>query len=131
MLHTPYLIVNSGKVAFDLLNDRAKKYSDRPYSVMATELYVIVNLVLGALLTAVDSRIGWDFISTTMRHGATWRLHRKMLHQYLGPQNANNYRKVMVEEIEKYLRSLVSKPGSFLDATKQWESIPRAFELHL
>lgn len=44
MLHTPYLIVNSGKVASDLLESRAALYSDRPYSIMATELSVVANL---------------------------------------------------------------------------------------
>lgn len=54
-----------------------------------------------------------------MRYGDTWRRHRKMLHRYLGKHNDDNYRQVMIEETEKYLRTLVSKPGSFLDATRR------------
>lgn len=45
MLRTPYLIVNSGKVALDLLEHRSTIYSDRPYSVMATELYVLAHFI--------------------------------------------------------------------------------------
>lgn len=64
-----------------------------------------------------------------MRYGATWRQHRKMLHQYLGKQNADNYRKVMIEETEKYLQTLASKPEGFLDATRRW-GFKRGLELH-
>jgi hypothetical protein len=40
ILNSPYVVMNSGKVAFELLDKRSSIYSDRPQSIMAMELSV-------------------------------------------------------------------------------------------
>ncbi|KAF8436532.1 cytochrome P450 [Boletus edulis BED1] len=56
------IIINSEKIAKDLLEIRSRNFSDRPYFI-TTELY------------------GVDFNSVLLPYGDRWRLHRRFFHQ--------------------------------------------------
>ncbi|KAF8128593.1 cytochrome P450 [Boletus edulis] len=62
LLGRDIIIINSEKIARDLLEDRSTNYSDRPY--------LITNELCG---------IGFN--SVMLPYGATWRYHRRIFHQ--------------------------------------------------
>lgn len=69
MFQTPYLVINSAKVAFDLLEKRSNIYSDRPVSCMATELYFLHLLLFYGVVADKDliqNRMGILFFAITV-----------------------------------------------------------------
>ncbi|KAN0084486.1 Cytochrome P450 [Tylopilus felleus] len=62
LLGRDIIIINSEKIAKDLLESRSKNYSDRPS--------LIINEISGV-----------DFSSVFMSYGDRWRLHRRFFHQ--------------------------------------------------
>ena len=69
MFQTPYLVINSAKVAFDLLDKRSDIYSDRPISCMATELYLLHPIFFIGLVAdqhVIQDRMGFLFFAITV-----------------------------------------------------------------
>ncbi|KAJ7053961.1 cytochrome P450 [Mycena amicta] len=88
------VIINSAKIADDLLEKRSHVYSDRP---------VIPMLAL----------MGWDFNLGFMRYGDKWRAYRRMMHQYFRREAALTYRPTHLNKIHDMLRGLLSSPNEF------------------
>ncbi|KAJ7819336.1 cytochrome P450 [Mycena olivaceomarginata] len=93
------LIVNSAKVATDLLEKRARIYSDRPTLPMIPLM-------------------GWDFNLTTMPHGEKWRQYRRLFHQHFRQDAIAIYHPVQLRKIHDLLRALLSTPADFVAHTK-------------
>ncbi|EIN09014.1 cytochrome P450 [Punctularia strigosozonata HHB-11173 SS5] len=95
ILSTPYIVINSGKVAFELLDKRSGIYSDRPQSIMAMEL------------------VGWDFNMTLVPYTTPndkWRRHRRVMHQALNSRAVDKYKSMQLAETHLFLQRVVDNP---------------------
>ncbi|XP_006457725.1 hypothetical protein AGABI2DRAFT_198695 [Agaricus bisporus var. bisporus H97] len=92
VLGQPTLILNSAKVARDLLDKKGHKYSNRPHLEMCN----LIGLNNGLVLT---------------NYGQRFRNHRKLMHQLIG-SNLSMSRFYPIEETEtqKFLKHLASTP---------------------
>ncbi|EGN92211.1 hypothetical protein SERLA73DRAFT_127702 [Serpula lacrymans var. lacrymans S7.3] len=97
----PIIVVNSEKVANDLLERRASNYSDRP-QFNTTHLCV-------ALL------FGWGFTSIFFNYGNRWRLHRRLFQQAFRADAALTYRPVQLRKVHQLLANLLETPGESFD----------------
>ncbi|KAJ7644020.1 cytochrome P450 [Roridomyces roridus] len=88
------VILNSVKVAIDLLEKRSSTYSDRPTIPML-------------------SLMGSDFNFGFMPHGDKWRKYRRMFHQHFRKEAIPDYRPTQVRKIHDLLRRLVATPEDF------------------
>ena len=90
----PIVVLNSYKVAYDLLVRRASIYSDRPRSVMVGEMWVQDLLVScarsGRLIT---SYISMGFVKGVILgyYGENWRLQRKLIRQYMNKVSVRQF----------------------------------------
>ncbi|KAF9026841.1 cytochrome P450 [Hymenopellis radicata] len=92
------LVINSARVAVDLLEKRGSIYSDRPTSPMGGEL------------------VGWKNTLVLLKYGPRFRAGRRMAHQLFG-NHATMKKFHPVEELEtrRFLKRLLVKPTE-LDA---------------
>ncbi|KAN0091298.1 Cytochrome P450 [Tylopilus felleus] len=88
------LIINSAKVARDLVDLRSNIYSDRPKFATA-EPYGIAS---GTIL---------------MPYGDTWRLHRRIYHQVMNAKAAENFWPMQCAKARQLLVNLVEDPQRF------------------
>ncbi|KAH7884803.1 CyP450 monooxygenase [Phlebopus sp. FC_14] len=91
ILGTRVLVLNSENVAEELLEKRSQNYSDRPQVPMVTLM-------------------GWEFNVGFIPYGASWRKHRKAMHQALNPQAMLNYRDIQLTKVHQLLRNILSVP---------------------
>ncbi|KAF9230214.1 cytochrome P450, partial [Melanogaster broomeanus] len=97
------IIINSEKIAKDLLEDRSSNYSDRP------------NLVTTALF-------GMDFNTAFLRYGDNWRLHRRFFHQSLKFDSASRFVPMQQSKAHQLLRGLLDSPELYIDHLLQYSS---------
>ncbi|KAJ7224753.1 cytochrome P450 [Mycena rebaudengoi] len=88
------IILNTHKIASDLLEKRSHIYSDRPH-------YPMIDL------------IGWGFASSILPYGNRWRQHRRMFQQYFRREKSLMYQPVQMAKIRDFLRALLSSPENF------------------
>ncbi|PPQ76076.1 hypothetical protein CVT26_004597 [Gymnopilus dilepis] len=88
------LIVNKLEDADELLDRRARKYSDRPW-------IPIVDLT------------GWAGNTALLRYGKTWRLHRKLCQQSFRAEAAQDFRPLLVKKTREMLHRLLEDPANF------------------
>ncbi|KAF7346528.1 O-methylsterigmatocystin oxidoreductase [Mycena sanguinolenta] len=93
------LILNSTKVATELLEKRAAIYSDRPRIPMV-------------------SLTGWDFGIPAIPYSDKWRERRRLFHQYFRRDAIPAYHPVYFRKIRDLLRDLLSTPEEFATHTK-------------
>ncbi|KAN0084468.1 Cytochrome P450 [Tylopilus felleus] len=90
------IILNSEKAARDLLENRSKNYSDRPY-LITTKL------------------CGLDFFSAFLPYGDQWRLHRRFFHQTFRPGAVHRFLPSQHRRACHLLRQLLETPEQFED----------------
>ncbi|KAJ7672132.1 cytochrome P450 [Mycena polygramma] len=88
------VILNSLKVATDLLEKRARIYSDRPSFAMLPLM-------------------GWDFNFGLMPYGEKWRQYRRLFHQHFRQDAAVAFRPIQLRKIHDSLGSLLNTPEDF------------------
>ncbi|KAJ7671572.1 cytochrome P450 [Mycena polygramma] len=88
------IILNSLKAATDLLEKRARIYSDRPSIAMLPLM-------------------GWDFSFGLMPYGEKWRQYRRLFHQHFRQDAAVAYRPIQLRKIHDSLGSLLNTPEDF------------------
>ncbi|KAG1801000.1 cytochrome P450 [Suillus plorans] len=88
------IIINSEKVARQLLDQRSAIYSDRPAG-------------------PVPKLFGIDFITAFLPYGDTFRLHRRLFHQALRPDAADSYRDLYLDKARQLLSNLLGSPEAF------------------
>ncbi|KAH0826242.1 cytochrome P450 [Lanmaoa asiatica] len=88
------LVINSAKVARDLVELRSNIYSDRP-KLATIEPYGIVT--------------GTIF----MPYGHTWRLHRRIFHQAMNTEAAVSYRPMQCAKARQLIINLTDNPRDF------------------
>ncbi|KAL4062870.1 CyP450 monooxygenase [Scleroderma citrinum] len=91
ILGTRILVLNSEKVAQDLLDKRSQNYSDRPQVPMVTLM-------------------GWEFNVGFIPYGASWRKHRKAMHHALNQQAMVSYRDIQRAKVQQFARNLIEVP---------------------
>lgn len=91
----PIVLLNTHKVAADLLDRRASIYSDRPRNIVASEL------LTGGLLVVFT------------RYGHTWRKLRKAAHEGLNRVVSQNFHQTEVTEAVLLTNALLDNPISW------------------
>lgn len=88
------IVINSERVARDLLEHRSHNYSDRP-NISTNELF------------------GIDYTTAFMRYGSRWRLHRKILHQTFRQDAVPSFRPMQVTKSHDLLLNLLEDPLNY------------------
>ncbi|KAF9264397.1 cytochrome P450 [Marasmius fiardii PR-910] len=91
------IVLNSYKAIMDLLEHQSQNYSDRPRCLMLNELL----------------RWGWDF--AFMRYSDSWRLHRKLFHEYFRPRAVSQYYEIQRERTSLFIQNLGISPKDFFE----------------
>ncbi|KAJ3515357.1 hypothetical protein NLJ89_g1809 [Agrocybe chaxingu] len=89
-----YLILNSVVAATDLLEKRARIYSDRPPSLM------------------LDIK-GWLFATGFKPYGDSWRRHRRLLQQAFKLDSLVAYRPIQTRKVNDMLYGILTAPKEF------------------
>ncbi|KAN0084467.1 Cytochrome P450 [Tylopilus felleus] len=90
------IILNSEKVAKDLLDNRSKNYSDRPYLI-------------------TSDMCGLGFNSVFLPYGDRWRLHRRFFHQTFRPDAVHRFLPLQHRKTCHLLRQLLGAPNQLDD----------------
>lgn len=103
VLGQPLIIVNSAKVATDMLDKKSSIYSDRPVLQMGGEL------------------VGWKNTLALLPYGDRFRRYRRHFHRLIG-SNAIIKQFLPVEEIEthRFLRRVLAKPDDLSTHIRQY-----------
>ncbi|KIK93481.1 hypothetical protein PAXRUDRAFT_828946 [Paxillus rubicundulus Ve08.2h10] len=88
------IIINSTKVAYELLDQRSTIYSDRPY-IWTNELF------------------GLDFNTALLPYGNNWRLHRKMSAAFLNKNFMSQYETTQLQKVRQLLENLLDTPKEY------------------
>ncbi|TCD67111.1 hypothetical protein EIP91_000574 [Steccherinum ochraceum] len=99
-LGTSIVVINSVEIAMELLDKRSSLYSDRPSTVMLSEL-------IGAY---------WSIAFKS--YGPAWRDVRKAFQLEFSPDAVKRFRDVQREENLKFLNRLLASPKSFMMHTR-------------
>ncbi|KIM28163.1 hypothetical protein M408DRAFT_23875 [Serendipita vermifera MAFF 305830] len=98
LMGTPFIIINSLKIAEDLCNKRAAIYSNRQKSIMMKEL------------------MGWGWNVGLMQPGPEHSAIRKIFRQNLGPLNVPVYDPLVMKETERLVKTLHKFEGDPFEA---------------
>ncbi|KAF4617908.1 hypothetical protein D9613_005902 [Agrocybe pediades] len=93
------IILNSLDVAKELMEQRPKIYSDRPY-------FTMVDLM------------EWSFNVGLMPYGDLWRSHRRIFQQSFRKQVARGYEQIQTQKVVEMLRNLLETPDDFREHYK-------------
>jgi len=89
----PLIIINSLKIALDLLDKKSSIYSDRPILQMGGEL------------------VGWKNTLVLLPYGDRFRRYRKLFHRSIGSINTiRQFQPIQSLESRRFLRKLLSNP---------------------
>ncbi|KAF8188654.1 putative monooxygenase [Pholiota molesta] len=86
------VVINSLKIAKDLLEKRSNIYSDRPHTIMAGDL------------------VGFSQSFGFLPYGDTWRKQRRMASQNLSPSMATKYHALQEKETATLIQNLLKDP---------------------
>ncbi|CCM06458.1 uncharacterized protein FIBRA_08722 [Fibroporia radiculosa] len=93
----PALVVNSMQAAFDLMDKRGSKYSDRPRTVVLTELS------------------GFDPSASLLPYGNQWRQHRKWFTTAFQTKSSlGSYKSLEEKHVRRMLAALIDTPARFM-----------------
>ncbi|KAF8917161.1 cytochrome P450 [Mucidula mucida] len=97
VLGQPYIVVSSDTVATELFEKRSSNYSDRhPH-------YMLFDLM----------KFTWNV--SFFRYSDSWRLHRKILHQYFNANAVTSYQPVQLSVTIEMLRKILQTPDDFFN----------------
>lgn len=93
LLNQEIILINTEKVAKDLLERRSNNYSDRP-----------------GILCLTNDFFGWSFNSVMIKYNDRWRLHRRLFHQAFRPEAAYTYQSMQLRKARELLNNLLEDP---------------------
>lgn len=93
LLNQEIILINTEKVARDLLERRSNNYSDRP-----------------GILCLTNDFVGWSFNSVMIKYNDRWRLHRRLFHQAFRPEAAFTYQPMQLRKARELLSNLLEDP---------------------
>ncbi|PPQ73041.1 hypothetical protein CVT26_014659 [Gymnopilus dilepis] len=112
-LGTSALVLNKLEDADELLDRRARKYSDRP--------------ALPVLKLSAPLRMDWEWNVAAQRYGLRWRFHRTLCQQHFRAVAARNYYPHILEKTHDMLGRLLRDPEHFEEHNKMLSiSLPMA-----
>ncbi|KAH9480332.1 Cytochrome P450 monooxygenase 98 [Psilocybe cubensis] len=88
------LILNKREDAIELLEQRAKIYSDRPQMP-------IIKLM------------GWEYNVALLSYGDEWRQHRRICQQNFNPQASLKYESIQMTKTHQFLQALLKTPKDY------------------
>ncbi|KAG1727488.1 cytochrome P450 [Suillus paluster] len=91
-----FIVINSEKVAIELLEKRSYNYSDRP-NLPTTPLF------------------GLDFSTVLMAYGVRWRRQRRIFHQAFREKAALTYRPMQQRKAQQFISGILDTPEEFLN----------------
>ncbi|KAF8452275.1 cytochrome P450 [Boletus edulis BED1] len=94
MLGQDIILLNSERVAVELLEKRSQKYSDRP-------------------VFAAADLFDYEWPSSSARYGPRFRLHRRLLHQVFHAKAALDYRERQLQRAYELLTRLLDDPARY------------------
>ncbi|KAF8661204.1 hypothetical protein AX16_001484 [Volvariella volvacea WC 439] len=89
------IVLNSIPAAEELLERRSAIYSGRPRFTMISEL------------------MGWGFASSLLDYGATWRQHRKFMHQSFHSNAVAQFKPHILKSTHTLMQNILSQPDNF------------------
>lgn len=92
---SPVAVINSAKVADDLLDKRGAVYSSRPLRTMSREL------------------MGWTWSLAGMPYGSDWRKYRTAFQKHFNPRATTRYEPLQLKEVQTFLRNLRRTPDNY------------------
>ncbi|KAL6299073.1 cytochrome P450 [Sparassis latifolia] len=95
------VVLNSLRVATDLMDKRSTKYSDRP---SCTTLKLT----------------GWDVSVPFMEYGPRWKIHRKIFQGYFNENESLKYRAQQTKGAHVLLKDLLISPHEFTTLTQRF-----------
>ncbi|KAH8684944.1 putative cytochrome P450 oxidoreductase OrdA-like protein [Ilyonectria robusta] len=96
------IIINDVKIATELLDKRALKYSDRPTQVFAADM------------------IGWGDSLAFSQYGDRFRTYRKNMSRIIGSKSsAGHYNKLQEAEVGHFLLHVLENPDGLVDHIKR------------
>ena len=102
------IILNSSKVAVEMLDKKSIKYSDRP------------------ILPFVGDLLGCKHSLPLLSYGETFREIRKRFHRIIGTRAAvEEFSDIQSMEIHKFLKRVLADPERLIDHIRLCVSIPR------
>ncbi|KAG1750816.1 cytochrome P450 [Suillus lakei] len=93
LLNQEIILINTEKVARDLLERRSNNYSDRP-----------------GILCLTNDFFGWSFNSVMIKYNDRWRLHRRLFHQAFRAEAAFTYQPMQLRKARELLNNLLEAP---------------------
>ncbi|KAH7915619.1 cytochrome P450 [Hygrophoropsis aurantiaca] len=96
LLNQEIIIINSEKVARDLLDKRSYNYSDRP-----------------TVVTLTNDFFGWTFNSVLIPYSDRWRLHRRLFHQAFRPEASLTYHPMQIRKARELVSNLLEDPDNY------------------
>ncbi|KDR73159.1 hypothetical protein GALMADRAFT_722618 [Galerina marginata CBS 339.88] len=96
----PLIIINSTKIAKDLLDKRSSIYSDRPHFVMGGDL------------------VGYDETFVLQPYGDNWRKQRRLIAQDFSQSMTPRYHSLQEKEAAILVRNLLKDSSSLLEQVK-------------
>ncbi|KAL1718970.1 cytochrome P450 [Schizophyllum commune] len=98
VLRQPMIIINSPRIAMDLLDRRSAIYSDRPSIAFGGDF------------------VGWSRTTVLLRYGARHRASRRLMQQVIGTQSAvHKFDEIEASEVLKFLKNLLDTPDDFAE----------------
>ncbi|KIJ61263.1 hypothetical protein HYDPIDRAFT_138140 [Hydnomerulius pinastri MD-312] len=94
LLGQDVIIINSAKVARQLLDRRSSIYSSRPAS-------------------CIGKLFGIEFNTAFLPYGPEWRIHRRMFHQALRVEAAESYQALYLSKAVLLLKNFLDTPDDF------------------
>ncbi|EUC65529.1 cytochrome P450 family protein [Rhizoctonia solani AG-3 Rhs1AP] len=101
VLDQDLVILNTREAAFELLECRSYKYSDRPRLVMANEL------------------VGWGNSLATMGHGERHKRMRKLFHEGMSAKAMDKLGYMLENETVKFIHNLLESPEKLQSHARQ------------
>jgi len=103
VLGQPFIILNSAKIAADMLDKKSSIYSDRPTLQMAGEL------------------VGWKHSLVLLPYGRRFRRYRRLFHRLIGSHSAMK-QFFPQEELEsrRFLRRILATPEDLSAHVRQY-----------
>uniref|UniRef100_A0A8H7XY19 Cytochrome P450 n=1 Tax=Psilocybe cubensis TaxID=181762 RepID=A0A8H7XY19_PSICU len=101
-------VLNKREDAEELLEQRAKVYSDR-------------------VTMPIFNLLGWEYNVALMPYGDEWRQHRRVCQQNFNPHAAQRYETIQLDKIRRFLKGLLETPEDYANHSKQFSiGVPMA-----
>lgn len=117
VLNQDLVVLNTVKVATDLLEKRSAIYSDRPRMTMINEVYVHSFCKNDQSHRCASVGCGW--ITVLMPYSPWWRQHRRVLQHNLSENASAQWSDMRTRFNSVFLKRMVDAPGDWWALT-QW-----------